>query len=296
MLDPVQLFAFEDHVDQRTVRADTLVVTLGSFSDAGSAQRIINTHLVDSLPSHLLGHFDTDQLLDYRAQRPLIDFDHDHFHSYQRPEIRLHRIEDEQGRSFLLLSGPEPSLQWERMAAAVDYLIDKFDITQTYVLSAVPSPTPHTRAPYVAHYAGDPATLVKSQPVPGNFRFSASFTALLAIRLHEAGRAITGLSAHIPHYVAEAEYPQAALALLTDLGEISGLSVPTRELAVASGIVKAQLGVQFEQDEDAMAKLHGLEQQYDAWINQAALPSPEDLPDADELGAEIEDYLRTLEQ
>ncbi len=167
MLDPVQLFAFEDHVDQRTVRADTLVVTLGSFSDAGAAQRIINTHLIDTLPSHLLGHFDTDQLLDYRAQRPMIDFDHDHFQNYQRPpEIRLHRVEDSDGRSFLLLSGPEPSLQWERMAASVEYLIDKFDITHTYLLSSVPSPTPHTRNPYVAYYAGDPQALTKRQPIP----------------------------------------------------------------------------------------------------------------------------------
>ena len=48
MLDPVTLFEFESHIDRRTVRARKLVVTLGS-RDAGHTQRIIDTHLLNTL-------------------------------------------------------------------------------------------------------------------------------------------------------------------------------------------------------------------------------------------------------
>ena len=94
MLDPVSLFTWEPHVDQRRIHADTLVVTIGSFLDAGHAQRLMDAQLLDHLPNHVLGRFDADQLIDYAGRRPEIVFDRDHFVDYAKPELALHLVTD----------------------------------------------------------------------------------------------------------------------------------------------------------------------------------------------------------
>ena len=49
MLDPTALFAWEDHVDQRTVSAPTMVVTLGSYVDAGPGNdRVTGSYYADA--------------------------------------------------------------------------------------------------------------------------------------------------------------------------------------------------------------------------------------------------------
>ena len=71
-------------------------------------------------PHRVLARFDHDQLFDYRARRPVMVFAKDHWESYDAPVLALHLLNDLDGQHFLLLAGPEPDVQWERFAAAVE--------------------------------------------------------------------------------------------------------------------------------------------------------------------------------
>ncbi|WP_040160808.1 proteasome assembly chaperone family protein [Nigerium massiliense] len=298
MLDPIALFSYEDHVDQRRVHARTLVVTLGSFVDAGHSQQMINQHLMNSLPNHLLGHFDVDQLIDYADHRPSILFDRDHLSRYEKPAIELRQVTDDAGTDFLLLSGPEPSLQWERMAATVEHLIDQFDVEQTVLLQAMPAPAPHTRPVAITPFANDPDLLPEHNPMLGAFHMSSSFTSMLTVRLGEAGHHVVGLLAHVPHYVAEMEYPPASLALLNELSRYSSLRLPTTGLEVSSAATMNSVNEQVESSEEVQAVVHQLEEQYDNFMEgrRRVTAEAEDLPSGDELAQEFEEFLKNVEQ
>lgn len=278
MLDPIALFSYESHIDQRTIRADTLLVTLGSFVDAGHTQRILDEHLLNTLPNRLLGHFDADQVYDYAGHRPLIVFDRNHFERYRRPTISLHAVTDASGRTFLLLRGPEPSFQWERMASAVQHLLD-----------------PHTRDVAVTRFASDP-DLLDEEPVLGAFQMSSSFTALLTQRLGEAGRDAIGLTAHVPHYLAETDVPGAAVAVLQELAATAGVEVPAGELQAAHAAMIAQVDEQVAASGELAAVVGQLERQYDAVAEgrRRITAAARDLPSADEIGQQAEDFLRGL--
>jgi len=297
LLDPVQLFSYESPVDQRTVHADTLVVTLGSYLDAGHAQRLIDDHILNTLPNHKLGRFDTDQVYDYAGHRPHVTFDHDHFADFRAPEIALHEVTDQKGHSFLLLTGPEPALQWERMAAALEHIIREFDVQQTVLMHAFPAATPHTRPLLVTRFASDPALVPVRSGLPASFEMSASFDTLLTIRLGEKGHAVIGLSAHVPHYLTTIDYPDAAQALLKDLADITSLEIPAGELPNLSQMTHSQIDAQINDSTELAAAIGAMEQHYDALMQDRGLPiRPEDLPTADEIGAEFEDFLRTLDK
>jgi len=296
LLDPTQLFTYESSIDQRTVHARTLVVTLGSYLDAGHAQQLIDDHLLNSLPNHALGRFDTDQVFDYAGHRPHVTFDHDHFTDFRTPQIVLHHVTDKDGRPFLLLTGPEPALQWERMAAAVEHIITEFDIQQTVLVHGFPAPSPHTRPVLVTQFASDPTLVPIHSGIPASFEMSASFDALLTIRLGEKRHAVIGLSAHVPHYLTGVDYPDAAISLLHSLTEVTSLSLPQGELDSLSKITHNQIDSQVNDSAELRQAINAMEQQYDALVRDRGLPiKPEDLPTADEIGAELEKYLLGLD-
>lgn len=294
MLDPVSLFEFKSHIDRRTVRARKLVVTLGS-RDAGHTQRIVDTHLLNTLPNHVLGHVDTDQVLDYAATRPVIAFDRDHFAGYHAPEITLHHVTDAAEQPFLLLTGPEPNLQWERLARTVDHLIDQFAIDETLLVQGVPAPAPHTRPVFVSRFAEQTDLVPINETLPMSFEMPASFTSLLAMRLGERGRRVTGLVAHIPHYLAAGDSPEGALALLEKLERQARLTLPAGRLPEAVHIMRAKVDEEVAESEEVQEMVARLEAQYDHFISGRSLTQGLDVPTADEIGEQVEDFLRGLE-
>ena len=297
MLDPTQLFTYESPTDARTVHAGTLVVTLGSYLDAGHAQHLIDDHLLNTLPNHKLGRFDVDQVFDYAGHRPHVTFDHDHFTAFQAPEIVLHHVTDKDGRPFLLLTGPEPALQWERMAAAIEHVIGQFDVEKTVLVHGFPAPTPHTRPVLITKFASDPSLVPVRSGLPASFEMSSSFDTLLTIRLGEKGRPVIGLSAHVPHYLTGVDYPDAAIALLQGIGDVASLNLPVGELPTLSQLSHTQIDSQIGDNAELLTTIEAMEQHYDALVKDRGLPiRPEDLPTADEIGAELESYLRELEE
>lgn len=296
MIDPTTLFRWEVHVDQRTVHADTLLVTLGSFIDAGHTQRQLDDHLLQRLPNRLLGTFDADQLYDYTARRPQIVFDRNRFDDFRGPNLALHLLTDHDGRDFLLLKGPEPSLQWERVAATVAHLVEQLGVEHTLMVSTMPAPAPHTRPVFLSSYASDPALVAGEPAVLGTFDLAATFPSLLTLRLGEAGHEVVGLLAHVPHYLAEADFPPAASAMVKALRDRTQLALPTDGFELSSALTIKQIDAQIAQNEELTEMVRTLEEQYDRFVERVNLnPSHEgQLPSAEELGARFEDFLATL--
>lgn len=296
MIDPTALFKYEPHVDQRTIHARTLVVTVGSFMDAGGMQRLINDHLHGTLSGHLLGRMDADQLHDYGGRRPYIEFDRDHFTGYSRPDIQLHQMTDAAGESFLLLSGPEPSLKWETAAASIQWLVEQHDVERVVLVQGIPAPVPHTRPIQISRYASDLSLLTEEAPFLGSFTVSASFPAVLSVRLGEAGHAVVGLVAHVPHYLAEGDHPASAAALMDALESTSGLALPHDELRLAAIAADGVLNERVAQSEELRHMLAELETGFDEFMagQRRITAEAEDLPTADEIGAAAEEFLRGL--
>ncbi|MFV0428506.1 MAG: PAC2 family protein [Arachnia sp.] len=295
MLDPTTLFSWAPDVDPQTVHADTLVVTLGSYGDTGQTQRQIDDQLREHLPTKLLGSFDADQLIDYTAHRPSITFERDHFSHYSPPRIAVHQLTDPAGRSFITLSGPEPAMQWERLAASVTQLVDQLEVRRTIFVQTMPTPAPHTRPVFISRFASDPS-LLHEEPVMGTFTLPASFNGLLMLRLGQANHDAIGLLAHIPHYIAETEFPPAAAAILTAIQDATTLELPFDGLESKSARTLASVDRQVADNDELAGAIHTLEERYDQFVGRLPLLGHgAAIPDADELGAQFEQFLASLE-
>ncbi|MDP9796507.1 hypothetical protein J2S43_005019 [Catenuloplanes nepalensis] len=297
MLDPEGLYQLTDDLPTLAeLDEPVLVHATTGFVDAGSASQLAVDHLLTTLDSTELATFDVDQLMDYRSRRPSMIFDRDHWVSYETPKLALHLVHDTVSAPFLLLAGPEPDLQWERYIAAVIQLIDRFRVRLTIGMTAIPMAVPHTRPASVTGHATRRALLGDQESFMQKVQVPAAIGNLLELRLGEQGKDAMGYAVHVPHYLAQTEYPAAAETLLSSVSHSTGLLLPLDGLRESAAEVRAAVDQQIAEDDQGRNLVGALEQQYDAFVRGRAsnslLASPAvELPTADELGAELERYL-----
>jgi len=276
-------------------RGLVLVHALAGDFDAGHAAALAAGHLLGDLESRVIARFDADVLVDYRAHRPRMTFDGDSYSSYTPPQILLHAVEDDAGTSFLLLQGPEPGFRWEGFVAAVSGLVDRLGVTTVVALQAIPMPVPHTRPVTVTAHAVR-RQLIESYPVYwGEMRIPASAAALLEMRLGEAGVDALGVAAHVPHYLAQSAYPAAAQTLVEQLTALTGLHLPTDELAEAAQAHRSEVDEQIARSPENTAVVAALEQQFDSFTaareDNGLLGESGAMPSGDEIASEFERFL-----
>jgi predicted ATP-grasp superfamily ATP-dependent carboligase len=277
-----------------------LVHALTGFVDAGQAGQVAVAHLLANLEHRVLATFDVDQLLDYRTRRPTMIFDGDRWDSYDRPELVLHEVRDNEGTTFLLLAGPEPDLQWERFTDAVRELVERFGVGLTVGLGAVPMAVPHTRPVTVTAHATRRELISDYEPWFGAMEIPGHAGALMELKLGQAGHDAMGFVVHVPHYLARIEYPESARGLLEHLARSSGLSLPVEALRPAALRVLAEVDKQVAGSQESMSVVAGLEARFDSIIggsDQRTLLSGDagPLPTGDEIAAELEQFLAEQE-
>jgi predicted ATP-grasp superfamily ATP-dependent carboligase len=311
VLDPTELYQVEEDAEAALAPAEDAPISgepeprvllhhLGGYIDAGHAGRLAMDHLLTALPSTIVATFDVDQLLDYRSRRPTMTFDRDHWADYDEPLLAIYALRDLAGTPFLLLTGPEPDSQWERFAAAVGELIEHFAVDMTVGLHAIPMAVPHTRPAGVTTHGTRPGLINNNDQWSNTAELPGSASALLELRLGQAGHDAMGLAAHVPHYLAETEYPQAARTLLDHVSLTTGLLLPTDALTEAAEEISADIERKVASSEQASRVVRALERRYDSTVRAEGRPSlladDQPLPTADELGAEAEAFLAEQEE
>ena len=301
LLDPQSLYIRDDALFSSTeLRGLNLVMGFTGFADAGHVVRQVTAELLDTLDAEMIAEFDADQLIDYRSRRPQVSFVEDHLQDYQAPSLALYRLVDGLGSPFLLLAGFEPDLQWERFARAVVGLVEELDVNLVTWIHSIPMPVPHTRPVGVTVHGNRPELIEGISVWKPTVEVPAAVGHILELRLTEAGRNIAGYVIHVPHYLAEAEYPTAAVAGLEYLGAATSLMLPTDRLREAGREVGRQIAEQIEASEEVQQVVSRLEARYDekaeGTVRRSLLADENDqLPNADALGAAVEAYLARKE-
>ncbi|WP_265444400.1 PAC2 family protein [Flexivirga meconopsidis] len=296
MQDPRELYQLETDTHASALGAHTMVVSLGGLIDAGNTQKLITAHLLGSLEHTVVASFDVDQLLDYRGRRPAMTFDRDHFSDYDDPSMLLYRMVDTEGTPFYLLAGPEPDYQWERVIEAIRQLVRRLGIQLVVSVQGIPMGVPHTRPVGLTQHASNPSLIPDNDAVFGMVQIPGSLDSLMHLRLGESGIDTVGFAVHVPHYLAQMDFGDAAVAGLRAVTGLTGLDIPVTELAALAGLHRAEIERQVADSDEVGDVVHGLEEQYDAFtegLKRQSLLATElaELPSADEIGAELEQFL-----
>jgi PAC2 family len=279
----------------------TMVLVLDGFLDAGNAAAHAATHLVEQGgDGPVVATFDVDQFHDYRARRPAMSFVQDHYEAYDAPRLLVRLLRDSGGTPYLLLHGPEPDNRWEAFARAVREVVERLRVSRVVSMGSVPMAVPHTRPIAITPHANRSELVPGLSPWRGELRIPSSAQSLLEIRLGEWGHDMLGFVAHIPHYLAQLDYPQASAVLLERVELAGRLTVDLSELRSLAEEREEEIARYLSANEEVGEVVDALERQYDAFeqaeeSGSSLLADDQPLPTGDEIGRQFEQFLAGLD-
>ena len=271
-----------------------LLHSLRGFIDAGKAGALVAEHILDEGEPVRIATFDIDQLLDYRSRRPEMTFSVNQWTDYDEPHLHLDMVTDAEGRPFLFLHGFESDVRWEAYIRGVRGIVEKLGVELTLGTHGIPMAAPHTR-PLSATIHGTTQELLPDSPsLFGTITVPASAQNLMEYRFGQWGLAAINVAVHVPHYLAQSPYPQAAQKAMEAIEDISGLALSTDALDDEAAAAAEEITRQTAESDEVQALVTQLEEQYDAFMEQreSGIDVDGPLPSADELGAEFERFLQ----
>lgn len=284
--------ALYELIEQPDLEEPLLVLALEGWIDAGLAAAGAAEVLSDRLDTVTVARFSTDDLLDYRARRPIAHLADGVLRGLTWPDIELRAATDGDGNEMLLLVGAEPDRLWHQFSDEVVALALDFGARMCVGLGAYPFAAPHTRSPRVACTASTPS-LAEGTFLKASLDFPGGIQAAIEQGCDERGIPSVGLWAQIPHYVPTAmPFPAGSVALIEGLSMLGDLALPLGDLSARADATRTRLDELIAQNPEHVEMLHQLEV---AWEQSERPDEPigiSDLPTGDELVAELEEFLR----
>jgi predicted ATP-grasp superfamily ATP-dependent carboligase len=266
-----------------------MVCAFQGWNDAGDAASSAVSFLASSLKANRFAHIDSEEFFDFQANRPCIRFGEDGRREISWPTVEIFEARAPRApRDLVLVQGAEPSMHWRAFGAHIVDLAEALGVQVVVSLGALLGDVPHTRPVSMSGHASDAALLERLGIQPSSYEGPTGIVGVLHTACADAGLPAASLWAAVPHYVAAAANPKAALALLRRVEVLIGVSVDVSELESAAADYERQVGLAVQSDPDIQGFVERLEQAAD---NEGQDPD-EELPSGDILAREFQRFLR----
>jgi len=297
-MDPADRL-YDDLVDFDSVpRGLPLIVALTGYRDAGQVVAQVTQQLLEAEGAETIASFDADSLFDFRARRPLALIEGTRVTAVLHPRLDVRLLRDALGEQFLFLSGYEPDYRWHSFVDDVVDLVSRLEVSTTTWFHGIPMPVPHTR-PIRLSATGTRDEVAEAISVWNpSAEVPAHVLHALEFELGQREHPVLGLVALVPHYVADAPVPGAALAVIEGLATATGIQLETADLLDSEREWRDEVDGQVSANPEVQRLIAALEAQHDAYLaglhrDGGLVDADGSLPSADEIAAEIERYLAT---
>jgi len=258
-----------------------LVGLEGWFDVAGAATQAVDA-FINADHAVTVGAIDPDPFYDFTQQRPHVSIDDDVRHiAWPSNEFVLQRNPGH--RDVVGLIGVEPHLSWATYVDAIIVVAEALGCEAVVTVGSAAEAIPHTRRPLVTGSSANAALASRLGLSAPSYQGITGVAGALQAALESAGIPAVSLRVGIPHYLMNAEHPQATAALALHLGHVLGVPMRTD----FSDQVDSWRDIHDEivdGDDQLRMYVRMLEAEHDR-RTEASIPS------ADDLASEFEDFL-----
>jgi predicted ATP-grasp superfamily ATP-dependent carboligase len=271
------------------LRAPALVCAFTGWNDAADAASTALTFVGKALGAQRFATIDPEDFYDFQATRPQIKLVEGRTREIVWPEVEIYEARVPRApRDLVLLAGAEPSFRWRTFGKLVVDLAEVLGTQLVVTLGALLADVPHTRAVSITGLASDPELVARLGLQTSSYEGPTGITGVLHTACQQAGIPSASLWAAVPHYVAAAPNPKAALALVRRLEGLVGVAVDATELETASADYERQVNIAVQGDPDVQAFVEQLEQA--AGLGPTGESAP--LPSGDSIAKDLQRFLR----
>ncbi|MEC7715154.1 MAG: PAC2 family protein [Actinomycetota bacterium] len=267
-------------IDDSSTKAPIMVLAFAGWNDAGGASTWAIRSLIEKTIATEILTFDSEEFYDFSRERPTVHLDGEsRFLSWPKNTISLSN-----DGSLLLMEGVEPQLNWQTFTQNILAEAQKYNVSMIITLGSLLAEVPHSR-PVLIHGVSENTEINRTYGLQtSSYEGPTGIIGVINQLSTDAGIPNMSFWATVPNYVAGAESPKAALALIERLKTTLNLSLNTTDLEIASSAYERQINQIIEGDEDTSKYVDELEDNYDAGDYEVA--SPEDFV------KDVENFLR----
>ncbi len=266
-----------------------MVCAFQGWNDAGDAASSAVSFLASALHARRFARIDSEEFYDFQSNRPTVRFNEQNEREIVWPSVEVFEAQAPRApRDVVLVQGVEPSLRWRAFTGHIVDLAEALGVQVVVSLGALLGDVPHTRPVSLSGHATDPALMERLGMHGSSYEGPTGIVGVLHHACAQAGLPSASLWAGVPHYVAAASNPKAALALVRRVEGLIGVSVDVSELESAAADYERQVGLAVQSDPDIQAFVERLEQ---AAESEEEVPG-EDVPSGDMLAREFQRFLR----
>jgi len=266
-----------------------MVCAFQGWNDAGEAASSAVSFLASALDAQRFARIDSEEFYDFQANRPCIRLGEHDKRQIAWPTVEIFEAPAPRApRDLVLVQGVEPSMRWRAFSSHIVDLAEALGVQVVVSLGALLGDVPHTRPVAMTGHASDVALLERLGIQASSYEGPTGIVGVLHTACAEAGLPSASLWAAVPHYVAAATNPTAALALLRRVEVLIGVSIDVSELETTAADYERQVGLAVQSDPDIQAFVERLEQAADSEEHG----SSGELPSGDILAREFQRFLR----
>jgi proteasome assembly chaperone (PAC2) family protein len=271
------------------LRAPAMVCAFQGWNDAGDAASSAVAFLGSALSARRFARIDSEEFYDFQSNRPSIKLATGEQREISWPGVEIFEASAPRApRDLVLVQGTEPSMRWRAFSAHLVDLAEALGVQMVVSLGALLGDVPHTHPVALSGHASEPALMERLGIQPSSYEGPTGIVGVLHNACADAALPSVSLWAAVPHYVAAATNPKAALALVRKVEGLIGVSVDVSELESAADDYERQVGLAVQSDPDIQAFVERLEQAAQSDADTVA----ENVPSGDMLAREFQRFLR----
>ena len=284
-----------DHVEWREqpqLRNPALICAFKGWNDAGEAASAALGFLVESFDAREVARIDPEDFYDFTAVRPTVRMSEGRSRTLDWPSNTLHAARvPGTDRDLLLFQGVEPSLKWRTFTNTIVDMASQLGTETVVTLGALLADVPHTRDIPMTGICSDADLVERLGFQQSTYEGPTGMVGVLHHAFTQAGLPSVSLWASVPHYVAAAPNPKAALALIRSFEGVAGIAVDATDLEESAEDYQRQVDAAVATDPDVKQFVERLEQTLDE-VSDELTPDPDQLPSADSIAQDFQRFLR----
>jgi|TARA_B100001094_G_scaffold67749_1_gene63928 predicted ATP-grasp superfamily ATP-dependent carboligase len=267
----IKVFAMSDFgmvSGESSAKAPILILAFAGWNDAGGASTRAVRSLIEKTIAKKIMFIDSEDYYDFSRERPTVHLDGES-RSLRWPENAISLSGD---GSLLLMEGIEPQLNWRTFSEEILTIAQEYDVSMIVTLGALLAEVPHSRPVLIYGVSENEGMNNQFGLQRSSYEGPTGIVGVVNQVATDAEIPNLSLWATVPNYVAGAESPKAALALIDRLKSILNISLNTTDLEIASSAYERQINQIIEDDEDTSKYVDELEVSYDAGDYKIADP------------------------
>ncbi|MCC7089715.1 MAG: PAC2 family protein [Dehalococcoidia bacterium] len=275
------------------LRSPVVIMAFTGWSDTGTVTVDTAQQLVDAYNGEQFLTVDPEDYYVFTDSRPHVRIDEEGVRRLDWPknEAYFARMPDAPN-DLVIVMGAEPNLRWRTFSERLTDAISALNPSLICTLVARPAATPHTRPIPVTGSSADPRLAARFGLGRSLYQGPTGILGVLHDSLRRRGAGLISLAAGVPHYLNVEENPPATLALLHALEPVLGIAPPIGDLedevtAFASRVEEASRG-----DDQIASYVRTLEEGYGEGDGEVQPEAGGELPSADDILRDVEDFLR----